>query len=133
MRDPRDEQYAKLLVETCVDVQPGWQVVVAASPLARPLLEEVCRALARRGAYALVRTLHGNGLTPIAWINEAPDELLRKQPPIEEHAMLNADALIALVAPENTRDGSDVEPRRLQLVQESSKPAMDRMLSGAMK
>jgi Leucyl aminopeptidase (aminopeptidase T) len=45
MRDPRDEQYANLLVETCVDVQPGWQVVVAASPLARPLLDEVCRAM----------------------------------------------------------------------------------------
>jgi aminopeptidase len=132
MRDPRDEQYAKLLVETCIDVQPGWQVVVAASPLARPLLDEVCRTLARRGAYAIVRTLHGNGLTPVAWMKEASEELLRKPPPLEEHLMLNADGLIALVAPENTRDGSDVEPRRLQLIQESGKPAMDRMLSGAL-
>ena len=49
MRDPRDEQYANLLVETCVDVQPGWQVVVAASPLARPLFDEVCRAIAAPG------------------------------------------------------------------------------------
>ena len=28
VNDPRVEQYAKLLVETCVDVQPGWQVLV---------------------------------------------------------------------------------------------------------
>ena len=33
MRDPRDEQYARILVETCIDVQPGWQVIVSASPL----------------------------------------------------------------------------------------------------
>ena len=52
MNDPRIEQYAKLLVETCVDVQPGWQVLVGGSALARPLLEEVSRAVARRGAYA---------------------------------------------------------------------------------
>jgi aminopeptidase len=130
MRDPRDEQYANLLVETCVDVQPGWQVVVAASPLARPLLDEVCRAIARRGAYALVRTLHGNSMTPTSWIKEASDELLRNQPPLEEHVMLNADSLIALVAPENTRDGSDVEPRRLQLLQEGGRRAMERILSG---
>ena len=130
MRDPRDEQYANLLVETCVDVQPGWQVVVAASPLARPLLDEVCRAIARRGAYALVRTLHGNSMTPTSWIKEASDELLRNQPPLEEHVMLHADSLIALVAPENTRDGSDVEPRRLQLLQEGGRRAMERILSG---
>ena len=28
MRDPRDAQYARLLVEECIDVQPGWQVLV---------------------------------------------------------------------------------------------------------
>ena len=130
MRDPRDEQYANLLVETCVDVQPGWQVVVAASPLARPLLDEVCRAIARRGAYALVRTLDGSSMTRASWIKEASDELLRNQPPLEEHVMLHADSLIALVAPENTRDGSDVEPRRLQLLQEGGRRAMERILSG---
>ena len=29
MADPRIEQYARVMVEDCVDVQPGWQVVVA--------------------------------------------------------------------------------------------------------
>ena len=29
MTDSRVEQYAKLLVETCVDVQPGWGVVTS--------------------------------------------------------------------------------------------------------
>jgi len=130
MRDPRDEQYAKILVETCIDVQPGWQVVIVASPLARPLLAEVSRALARRGAYPIVRTLHSVGTTPTEWIKEAPDELLRKPAPLEEHLLLHADAFMALVAPENTRDGSDVEPRRLQLLQESGRPVMERLLSG---
>ena len=35
MRDPRDEQYARLLVEECIDVQPGWQVLVVAGVLGR--------------------------------------------------------------------------------------------------
>ena len=74
--DPRIEQYAKLLVETCVDVQPGWQVLVDGSALARPLLEEVSRAVARRGAYALLRVnLTGSGIN-VPWALEAPDELL---------------------------------------------------------
>ena len=51
----RVDQYAKLLVETCIDVQPGWQVLVLGGILARPLLEAVSREIARRGAYAVQR------------------------------------------------------------------------------
>jgi len=128
--DARDERFAEILVETCLDVQAGWQVVVLAAPLAEPLLAEVCRALARRDAYVLARPLNALGLTPIAWIREAPDERLTALAPLEEHVLLHADAVMALVAPTNTREGSDVEPRRLQLLQEGFKPVMDRMLSG---
>ena len=39
MNDPRVDAYAKLLVEQCLDVQPGWQVVVSGGVLARPLIE----------------------------------------------------------------------------------------------
>jgi aminopeptidase len=56
--------------------------------------------------------------------------MLRTMPPLEEHVLMHADAFMALVAPENTRDGSDIEPRRLQLLQESGKPVMERLLSG---
>jgi aminopeptidase len=132
MRDPRNEEYARILVETCIDVQPGWQVVVVANPLAAPLLGEVCRAIARRGAYALPRPLFPLGVVPTEWINEASDDLLRKLAPLEEHVGLNADGFIAIVAPENTREGTAVDPHRLQLLQESSVPVMQRMLSGGM-
>ncbi len=55
MADPRDRAYAELIVDGCLGVQPGWQVLVGGNPQARPLLEEVCGAVARRGAYALLR------------------------------------------------------------------------------
>src|SRR5256886_15460583 len=53
--DPRIGAYAKLLVERSLDVQPGWQVWINSSALGRPLVEEVVRLIARRGAYPLVR------------------------------------------------------------------------------
>jgi aminopeptidase len=132
MRDPRDEQYARILVETCIDVKPGSQVVVAASPLGRPLLAEVVRAIARRGAYALPRILFPLGMVPSEWINEVSEDLLRKVSPLDEHVAMNADGFIAIVAPENTREAVDVDPHRIQLLQESSAPVMQRMLSGGL-
>ncbi|HEY6015797.1 MAG TPA: aminopeptidase, partial [Gaiellaceae bacterium] len=64
MADPRIERYAALLVDRCVDVQPGWQVLVHSSPAARPLIEEVLRRIARRGAHALMRLSFGSGGPP---------------------------------------------------------------------
>lgn len=55
MADPRVEEYAKLLVDTCVGVQEGWQVVVVGTPFGRPLIEEVNRLLGERGAWAITR------------------------------------------------------------------------------
>jgi aminopeptidase len=37
---------------------------------------------------------------------------------------------MSLVAPENTRSGAEIEPRRLQLLQEASEPLMERLIGG---
>jgi aminopeptidase len=121
-QDPRIEQYARLLVEKCVDVQPGWQVLVRSQPLARPLVEEVCREIARRGAYALLRLdFTSSGVTE-AWLKEAPEELLKEIAPVEAHVIDNIDTFIVIIAPENTRDGADVDPERFAMVQAAFRP-----------
>jgi len=82
--DPRIERYAALLLDTCLGVQPGWQVVVWGTPLARPLLEEVTRGLGRRGAYPLLRLTFGGGLVYHRdWMRTAPAELLATPAPID--------------------------------------------------
>ena len=89
---------------TCIDVQPGWQVLVDGSVLARPLLEAVSRAVGRRGAYALQRVnLSGSGIN-VPWALEAPEQLLASPPAIEAYMWENADALVSIEAPENTRE-----------------------------
>ena len=131
MRDPRDEQYAKLLVETCIDVRPGWQVLVSSGVLGRPLFEEVCRAIAERGAYVIPRVgFEGFLGGPNIWIKTASDELLSTPPPLEEHTLLNVDAIMAIVAPENTRQSADIEGRRMQLLAKGAERIQERMISG---
>ena len=78
MSDPRLSDYAKLLVEDCVDAQLGWQVVVMGSYLGRPLLEEVVRQVARRGAYAFLHVTFGEtSTTSRAWLLDERARLQR--------------------------------------------------------
>ncbi len=130
MEDPRIEQYARIMVETCIDAQPGWQVVVAGGILARPLIDEVSRQLARRGAYALVRPGWGGFITgpTFAWAEEAPLEMLAPAP-LDLHVLEEADALIAISAPENTRDAAALDAERLSALHAGIRPALDRVFS----
>jgi aminopeptidase len=130
--DRRVEAYAALLVEKCLDVQPGWQVLLLSSPLARPLIEAVTRSIARRGAYVLPR-LSLNGSLNVPWLLEAPEELLSKPPAIEVHAYENADGLISIEAPVNTREASAVPAGRLALNQAGMRPHMERLFTYDLK
>ncbi len=114
--DPRVERYARLIVDRCLGVQPGWQVLVRTTPLARPLVEALQAAIAERGAYAVVRL--GFSLWPIdlVWAAEAPVELVGELPPIDRFACERMDARITVEAPENTRAGCDLDPERRILV-----------------
>ena len=129
MTDPRVEAYAKLLVEDCLDVQPGWQVVVTGGALARPLLEAVSALLGRRGAYALQRvSLTGTRLN-LPWLKEAPDELLDTPAPLDVQPFEEADAWIGIEAPENTRELSVIGADRLARMQAGLRPHLERVFT----
>jgi aminopeptidase len=134
MADPRIEKYASLLVDTCVDVQPGWQVLITSTPLARPLIEELARQIGRKGAYVYQRLdftgSTGGGVG--AWIQAAPEELLDELPSIDRYMIDNVDCLIAVQAPENTRETSAIAPERMAKLNVAYRPAMERVMAGSL-
>jgi aminopeptidase len=131
VKDPRVRQYAELLVDTCLGVQPGWEVLVLGTPQGRPLLEEVAGALGRRGAYAVFQLSFDGGIgsTEGSWLREASAELIAKPASIQNHLLEHCDAMVAVLAPENTRDGSSIAAERLAAARVAYRPAMQRTLS----
>ncbi len=127
MRDPRIDEYARLLVDRAVAVQPDWQVCVRTTPLARPLHEAVEEQIAHRRAYPIVQ---------LAWetiggpfVREAPLELLARPAPLQRRIWEECDAFIMISAPENTRDGSDLSPERRQALQRRVEPLRRRQMA----
>src|SRR4029450_3056947 len=110
MAAPRPQEYARLLVERSIDVQPGWQVLVISQPPARPLLEDVLRLIARRAPYPPAPFTSDMEQPPFVtlWSEEAPLDLLDKPAPADQHAWDTIDAWMLLGAPGNTRSGADI-------------------------
>jgi aminopeptidase len=127
VRDPRLDEYARLLVERSIGVQPGWQVQVRATPLARPLIEAVIEEIARRRAYPLLQMSFELIGGPFA--REAPVEHLREAAPLQRRVWEEADAFIAIWSPENSREGSDLSEERKTALQLASAPMRERTMS----
>jgi aminopeptidase len=130
MTDERDRTYAELIVDDCLRVEPGWQVLVGGNPQARPLLEELCAAIGRRGAYALLRVSF-EGFLPqsLRWVEAVPMEVLAKPAPLFSHELRTADALVFVSAPDNTRSAAALDPARMGTLQAAYRPDTARMMN----
>jgi aminopeptidase len=125
--DPRVAEYARLICEHCVGVRPGWTVSVRSTPLARPLVEELCAEIGRRGAYVhlqLTYEYHGG-----PWALAAPLELLGEASPVQQAVWEGCDAFVTVYAPENTRDGADLPADRTALLEQASTPLRRRTMA----
>jgi aminopeptidase len=127
MRDPRIDEYARLLVDRSLGVRPGWQVFVQSTPLARTLVEAVQETIAHRGAYPILQlTWHSVG-GPFA--REAPLELLARPAPLLLRIWDECDAFLMIRAPENAREGADLSEERRQLLQQRVEPLRKRQMA----
>ncbi len=127
MRDPRIDEYARLLVERSVSARAGAQIVVRSTPLARPLIEAVIEQTARKGAHTLLQLAFELVGGPFA--REAPLEILRETAPLQRMIWEQADGLIVIWAPENAREGAELSEERHAAVQESTRPVRTRTMA----
>jgi aminopeptidase len=127
VRDARIDDYARLLVERSVGVQPGWQVLVRASHLARPLVEAVLEQVARAGAYPILQLSFEQTGGPFA--REAPIELLRTPAPLQKRIWEEVDAFIVIYGPENSREGAELSEERQAAIRQSAAPMRDRTMA----
>ena len=117
---PDPERFAELLCDYCLEVQPGWQVLVRSTTLAAPLLRALHRALLTRGAWPLLR-VELPGLDEDFYA-VAHDAQLDGFPSVAHAEAAQADAFLTIQAPENTRALADADPERIARVARARAP-----------
>jgi aminopeptidase len=126
-RDPRIDEYARLLVERSLDVQPAWQVAVRGNHLGRPLIEAVVEQIARKGAYPILQLQFEQVGGPFA--REAPLDVLREPAPIQRHIWQSVDGVISVYCPEDAHEGSDLSEERLAALEQMLAPLRKRTMA----
>lgn len=130
-RDPRIEKLADILVNYSTRVQKGDHVLIRSAPLARPLVEEVYRLAVRNGAFPLVR-LSFDSLAEI-YYQEASDQQLDYLNPISKFEVENAQVIISIHAPENSRTLTASDPAKLRRASITNRPVQEHIMKGGVR
>lgn len=117
------EKYADLLINYCVEAQPGERIFVASTFLAEPLLREVYRAGLRAGAN-LEFDLDFRGKSNI-FFAEANGDQLDYLPTLKQKAFNEFDGYLMIRAPYNLRESQNWDSDKSTIRQKATTPMME--------
>lgn len=115
-----EEKYAELLIDYCLEVKKGHRLFIKSTPLAEPLLREVYRLAARRGALTEL-DLSIEGQTRI-FFEEAEEDLIRMISPVEKYRFEHYDKYLNIRAPYNLSENRSVSADKLKIRSEAIQP-----------
>ena len=111
------DKHAKLLVEYCIGARDGDEVVISSTYEALPLIAEIVRELASRGAYPY--TVIRDEMLSETFLRYATNELLQRVSRIERALTELPTAMISINASTHTKYLSSLDPGKLSLYQRS--------------
>lgn len=131
MRDPRLEKMAQVLVHYSLGVKKKDKVLLIGELPGLALIEALYEELIRAGAF--VKT---NLIVPRfeeIFLKEATAEQLQFTSPFSLHEVSICDKRIRVLAPENTRALSHIDPKRQTMVSKASEPIMAKFMERSAK
>ncbi len=123
MSGPDPVAHARLLCDWCLDVRERDQVLVRSTTLAAPLLLAVQEEILERGAWPLLRL--GLPGQEESFHAHARGHHLDEVSPAAAAETEQADAFLAIQAPENTRALAGVDPARLARMRRAAAPLLE--------
>lgn len=118
--DPRVAEQAKILVSYSCAVKPGDVVLVLAPTTALPLITEIAAEVAKAGGQVVVNM--ADSRINRAFMLNATERNLSALPEPLFALMRDADVLVSIIAPENTKELSDVPSAKMGMLTKANGP-----------
>lgn len=115
------QKYAQLLVNYCLEVQPGERLFIKTTTLAVPLVREVYREALKQGAHVETELDFREQMR--IFLAEAGEEQLKYQPLLYTKAMDEFDCYLFIRAPFNLRENQSVDVAKSKIRSEALKGA----------
>lgn len=123
MADPREKKLADILVNYSLKIKKGDAVQISCGPDARPLVMEIIKLILKKGASPVLRVAMP-GLSS-TFYRYAPDSVLKRKPIISMFEAKHMDAWISISTEYNTRELSEVDPRKLAITIKTTEKVSD--------
>lgn len=123
MKDPRVAALADILVNYSVEVKEGDVVLITATELAQPLVEEVYVKILQNGAFPRLK-VNLSTMLPL-FFEHARDAHLDTLLDLDRDEYARADALINIKAPANVKELSGVDPKKISRRMKAMEPIKD--------
>lgn len=124
MRNPQLARIADVLINYSARLQPGEQVALMGAPVAKPLLLELYRYALRAGAHPLI--LSAPPEADEILYREGSDQQLRYITPVIEMVVNTFDCRISVLADDNTKALTSIDPARHVLRSQAMRPISER-------
>ena len=111
MADPRVEKLAKLIVNYSIDVKKDDAVLISAPTVSEPLALEMYREVVKAGGHPVMQPSFER--TSEIFYAEAKAHQLEHMSPYKKYLYKNINGLIGIMADENTRALSNVDPKKM--------------------
>ncbi len=129
MRDPRVENLARILVQHSAAVKPGDVCVIEGPTVAEPLVRSVYEQVLDAGGNPIV-AMDFDGASA-AFFERASDAQIEWISPTTRWIAEESDVRLRLMASQNTREMSAIDPARQTLRQKAMAPLMGAMMKRA--
>jgi aminopeptidase len=129
MIDNRIKKLAKILINHSLEIKKNDLFMITGGTKSSPLIKEVYEQSLELGANPFIRT----GIEGLAEIffKKATDEQLKFISPISKLEVQKIDAKLAIISPENTRNMTNINPKKQAISSIAQKPIQDIFLKRA--
>jgi len=126
MKDPRIEKYADVLLNYCVKLKKDQLLCIRGTTLATSLITELYRRALIKGAHPFTR-IRVEGLEEV-YFKYSSERQLKFITPIQKFEMDKTDSLISIMSNYNTKELTNIEPRKQGVAQKAAAPIMKKMM-----